>query len=81
MLALILIQIKSEISLSLCVEMVAEFLFLFFLITCGSGGAPCLLDPRLSFVVFVGENAKEEPKESGVVDAKHDPGHLNDRST
>lgn len=34
------------------------------------------LDPRLSFVVLVGEDAEEEPKESGVVDAEHDPGHL-----
>lgn len=39
------------------------------------------LDPRLSFVVFVGENAEEEPEESRVVDSEHDPGHVDDAST
>lgn len=43
--------------------------------------ADLLLDPRLSFVVLVGEDAEEEPEESGVVDTEHDPSHLDDGST
>ena len=31
-------------------------------------------------MVFVREDAKEEPKESGVVNAKHYPGHLHNRA-
>lgn len=40
-----------------------------------------LLDPRLSFVILVGEEAEEEPEEPGVVDTEHDPSHLDDGST
>lgn len=38
-----------------------------------------VLDPRLSFMVFVGEDAEEEPEEPGVVDPEHDPSHLDNQ--
>lgn len=35
-----------------------------------------LLDPRLSFMVLVGEYAEELPEEPRVVDSQQDPGHI-----
>lgn len=39
-----------------------------------------LNDPRLSFMIFIREDPKEQPEKPRVINAKHNPGHF-DNST
>lgn len=40
-----------------------------------------LEDPRLSFVIFVYENAEEQPKESGIINTEQNTSHFNNKTS